>query len=59
MKISENKTFDSLGEIIEHLGDPERVGKSNTWVAKNYSLTQLIYDLQDVKNKFENVLTGK
>lgn len=59
MKIRENKTFDSLGEIIEYLGDPERVGKSNTWVAKNYSLAQLIYDLQDVKNKFENVLTGK
>lgn len=59
MKIRDNKTFDNLDEIIEYLGDPDRVGKDNTWVAKNYSLSQLIYDLKEVKNKSEKVLTDK
>ena len=54
MKIRDNKTFDNLDEIVEYLGDPERVGKNMTWVAKNYSLAQLINDLQEVKNKLEN-----
>ena len=54
MKIRDNKTFDNLDEIAEYLGDPERVGKNMTWVAKNYSLAQLIYDLREVKNKLEN-----
>ena len=54
MKIRDNKTFDNLDEIVEYLGDPERVGKNMTWVAKNYSLAQLIYDLREVKNKLEN-----
>lgn len=51
MKIRDNKTFDNLDEILEHLGDPERVGKNMTWVAKNYSLAQLIYDLKEIKKK--------
>lgn len=54
MKIRDNKSFDSLDEIVEYLGDPERVGKNMAWVAKNYSLAQLIYDLREVKNKLEN-----
>lgn len=49
MKIRSNNSFDKLSEILQHLGDPERVGKDNTWVAKNYSLAQLIKDLQKVK----------
>ena len=53
MKIRENKSFDKLAEIVKYLGDPGRVGKDNTWVAKNYSLAQLIYDLQQVEK--ENV----
>ena len=51
MKIRDNKSFDTLAEIVQYLGDPERVGKDNTWVAKNYSLAQLIYDLQKVQEK--------
>ena len=54
MKIRDNKSFDNLDEIVEYLGDPEKVGKNMTWVAKNYSLAQLIYDLRGVKNKLEN-----
>lgn len=53
MKIRDNKSFDKLSEILQHLGDPERVGKDNTWVAKNYSLAQLIKDLQKVKEKID------
>ena len=30
MKIRDNKTFDNLDEIVEYLGDPERVGKNMT-----------------------------
>lgn len=51
MKIRSNNSFDTLEEIVQYLGDPERVGKDNTWVAKNYSLAQLIKDLQKVKGK--------
>ncbi|QEQ94871.1 hypothetical protein pEaSNUABM56_00072 [Erwinia phage pEa_SNUABM_56] len=51
MKIRENKTFDTLEELVQYLGDPERVGKNNTWVAKNYSLAQLIYDLRRINEQ--------
>ncbi|MGL5281384.1 MAG: hypothetical protein ACRC8W_06410 [Plesiomonas shigelloides] len=51
MKIRSNKSFDTLEEIVQYLGDPERVGKDNTWVAKNYSLAQLIKDLTKIKEK--------
>lgn len=55
MKIRSNKSFDTLEEIVQYLGDPERVGKDNTWVAKNYSLAQLIRDLQKVKENNDGV----
>lgn len=51
MKIRDNKSFDKLGDILDHLGDPRRVGRNNTWVAKNYSLAQLITDLTKIKSK--------
>lgn len=53
MKTRENKSFDKLEDIIQYLGDPERVGKDNTWVAKNYSLAQLIKDLREVNENHE------
>lgn len=49
MKIRSNNSFGTLEEIVQYLGDPERVGKDNTWVAKNYSLAQLIKDLTKIK----------
>lgn len=49
MKTRDNKSFDTLEEIVQYLCDPERVGKDNTWVAKNYSLAQLIKDLTKIK----------
>ncbi len=55
MKTRDNKSFDTLEEIVQYLGDPERVGKDNTWVAKNYSLAQLIKDLQKVKEKINGI----
>ena len=51
MKIRSNNSFDTLSEIVQYLGDPERVGKDNTWVAKNYSLAQLIKDLTKVEKE--------
>lgn len=53
MKTRENKSFDKLEDIIQYLGDPGRVGKDNTWVAKNYSLAQLIKDLREVNKNNE------
>lgn len=55
MKIRLNKSFDTLEEIVQYLGDPERVGKDITWVAKNYSLAQLIKDLQKVQEKTNGI----
>lgn len=55
MKIRSNNSFDKLAEIVQHLGDPERVGKDNTWVAKNYSLAQLIKDLRKVQEKINGI----
>lgn len=55
MKIRDNKSFDTLDEIVQYLGDPNRVGKDNTWVAKNYSLSQLIKDLTKVKGEQDGV----
>jgi len=49
MKKRDYESFDTLEDILKHLGDPDRVGKSGTWVAKNYSLSQLIKDLQKLK----------
>lgn len=54
MKIRDNKTFDNLNDILGHLGDPTGVGKDNTWVAKNYSLAQLILDLTKIKSELPN-----
>lgn len=51
MKIRDKKSFDTLKEIVQYLGNAERVGADNTWVAKNYSLAQLIKDLQKVEEK--------
>lgn len=55
MKTRDNKSFDTLDEIVQYLGDPGRVGKDNTWVAKNYSLAQLIKDLQKVQEKTNGI----
>lgn len=43
--------FDNLVDILHHLGDANRTGKNVTWVAKNYSLSQLIKDLQQIEEK--------
>ena len=49
MRTRDYESFDNLEDILKHLGSPDRVGTSGTWVAKNYSLSQLIKDLQKVK----------
>lgn len=49
MRTRNHESFDTLEDILKHLGDPDRTGKSGTWVAKNYSLSQLIKDLQKLK----------
>ena len=40
--------FETLAEILEHLPEPDRVGLNQTWVGKNYSLRNLITDLQHI-----------
>lgn len=55
MKHRDNKSFDNLPDIVQYLGNPERIGADNTWVAKNYSLAQLIKDLQKVKEKINGI----
>lgn len=49
VRTRDHESFDTLEDILKHLGDPDRTGKSGTWVAKNYSLSQLIKDLQKLK----------
>lgn len=44
-----NKECETIDEVLEALGDPNRVGKGGTWVGKDYSLKQLILDLQKIK----------
>lgn len=43
------KRAESLEEIIQKLGNPDKVGKNNVWVGKDYSLRDLILDLQQQK----------
>lgn len=38
----------TLEEVLEHLPNPESVGLNQTWVGKNYSLRNLITDLQHI-----------
>lgn len=51
MRIRDHESFDTLEDILKHLRDPDRIGASGTWVAKNYSLAQLIKDLRKIKEK--------
>ncbi|QGZ16341.1 hypothetical protein Hena1_01910 [Erwinia phage Hena1] len=53
MRHRDKEEFDNLDDILYHLGDPERVGKNMTWVAKNYSLQQLILDLRKLRSENE------
>lgn len=46
----ERKQLTSLQEILEALGDPDKVGKNQVWVGKDYSLRDLIVDLQKLKD---------
>lgn len=41
-------SFNNLRELVEFLGDPNRVGRNNTWIAKNYNTEQLIKDLRNM-----------
>lgn len=50
----DRKQLTSLQEILEALGDPDKVGKNQVWVGNNYSLKDLIQDLQHVGNKSGN-----
>lgn len=53
MRHRDKEEFDNLDDILHHLGNPERVGKNTTWVAKNYSLQQLILDLQKLRSNHD------
>lgn len=56
MKVRNNVECDTLDEIITLLGDPNRIGKDITWVAKNYSAKQLILDLRKVQESLNQGL---
>lgn len=51
MKHRDKESFANLEDILLHLGSPDRIGTEITWVAKNYSLSQLIKDLTKLKEK--------
>jgi len=48
------KECGNIDEVLEALGDPNRVGKGQTWVGKDYSLKQLILDLRKIKEGMKN-----
>lgn len=51
MRHRDLNSFKSIEELIEFFGDANRIGRCNTWIGKNYNLTQLILDLQDIKKR--------
>lgn len=53
MKHRDLNSFSSIEELLTFLGDPNRIGRNNTWIAKNYNVSQLIKDLHKI-NKEEN-----
>lgn len=53
MRHRELNSFSTIKEILNFLGDSNRVGRDNTWIAKNYNVSQLIKDLHKI-HKEEN-----
>ena len=49
MKHRDINLFETLDELIKFLGDPDRIGRSGTWIGKNYNVKQLILDLQKIR----------
>ena len=54
MRHRDLNSFNTLEELLKFLGDSDRVGRANTWIAKNYNVSQLIKDLTNIHNKEEN-----
>ncbi len=54
MRHREMNSFESIEDIVKFFGDPNRLGRSSTWVGKNYSLSQLIIDLQNIEKRGRN-----
>lgn len=50
----ERKPLTTIPDILDALGDPDKVGKNQVWVGKDYSLRDLIQDLQRVSNESGN-----
>jgi hypothetical protein len=50
----ERKQLTTIPDILDALGDPDKVGKNQVWVGKDYSLRDLIQDLQRVSNESGN-----
>lgn len=50
MKVRGNKQGYSLEEVLSLLPDKDKTGISNIFVGKNYSLRQLIEDLEKIKD---------
>ena len=48
MRYRDLNSFDNLNDLVNFLGDPNRVGRNNTWIAKNYNTEQLIKDLRNI-----------
>lgn len=51
MKHRDINSFETLDELIKFLGDPNRIGRSGTWIGKNYNVKQLIIDLQNIRGR--------
>lgn len=49
MRHRDLNSFKTLEEMIKFFGDPNRIGRSGTWIGKNYNVQQLIIDLQNIQ----------
>ena len=45
----QRERLDTIEDILTILGDPDKVGKNQVWVGKDYSLRDLILDLKQVQ----------
>ncbi len=43
--------YGNLPDILEALGSPERTGRDQSYVAKDYSISGLIYDLRNINEQ--------
>lgn len=53
MRNRDLNSFETLGDLVNFLGDENRIGRDNTWIGKNYNVQQLIKDLKKILTEKE------